>query len=56
MRGMGEKQLEIDKRLLRSRMAALRRSLDDTRRCSDIQHDFSMMGYFSSTALQLSLL
>lgn len=32
MRGMGEKQLEIDKRLLRSRMAALRRNLDDTRR------------------------
>lgn len=32
VRGMGEKQLEIDKRLLRSRMAALRRNLDDTRR------------------------
>ena len=32
VRGMGEKQLEIDKRLLRSRMAGLRRNLDDTRR------------------------
>ena len=32
VRGMGEKQLEIDKRLLRSRMASLRRNLDDTRR------------------------
>lgn len=32
VKGMGEKQIEIDKRLLRSRMAALRRNLDDTRR------------------------
>ena len=32
VRGMGEKQLEIDKRLLRARMARLRLNLDDTRR------------------------
>ena len=32
VRGMGEKQLEVDKRLLRSRMSGLRKHLDDTRR------------------------
>ena len=31
VRGMGEKQLEVDKRLLRSRMAALREDLDAVR-------------------------
>ena len=29
VRGMGEKQLEIDKRLLRQRMSALRTELDE---------------------------
>ncbi len=28
VRGMGEKQIEVDKRLLRSRIAALRRSIE----------------------------
>lgn len=31
VRGMGEKQIEVDKRLLRTRMGQLRRSLDDVR-------------------------
>ena len=32
VKGMGEKQIEVDKRLLRTRMAGLRRDLDDVRR------------------------
>ena len=31
VRGMGEKQIEVDKRILRSRMAQLRRTLEDVR-------------------------
>ena len=31
MRGMGEKQIEVDKRILRTRMGQLRRSLEDVR-------------------------
>ncbi|KAK9862028.1 hypothetical protein WJX84_001065 [Apatococcus fuscideae] len=31
VRGMGEKQIEVDKRLLRSRIAALRRSIEDVK-------------------------
>jgi len=30
---MGEKQLEVDKRLLRQRMSALRHELDEVRAC-----------------------
>ena len=37
VRGMGEKQLEIDKRLLRQRMSALRAELDEVC-CRDIQY------------------
>lgn len=31
VRGMGEKQIEVDKRILRTRMGQLRRSLEDVR-------------------------
>ena len=31
-RGMGEKQIEVDKRLLRGQISTLRRSLEDVRR------------------------
>ena len=31
VKGMGEKQIEVDKRLLRARMGQLRRSLEDVR-------------------------
>ena len=30
-KGMGEKQIEVDKRLLRTRMGQLKRNLDDVR-------------------------
>lgn len=30
-KGMGEKQIEVDKRILRTRMAQLKRSLEDVR-------------------------
>ena len=31
-RGMGEKQIEVDKRLLRAQISSLKRSLEDVRR------------------------
>ena len=31
VRGMGEKQIEVDKRILRTRMGQLRRNLEDVR-------------------------
>lgn len=39
MRGMGEKQIEIDKRLLRTRISALRRSLEEVRRNRQLSRD-----------------
>lgn len=39
MRGMGEKQIEVDKRLLRTRISALRRSLEEVRRNRQLSRD-----------------
>lgn len=47
VRGMGEKQIEVDKRLLRSRISALRRSIE-------VQPPLSPCSLLSQTCVELS--
>eukprot|EP00884_Botryococcus_braunii_P005091 jgi/Botrbrau1/14583/Bobra.0312s0008.2 len=51
VKGMGEKQIEVDKRLLRTRIAALRRNLEEVRRNRQLSRDRRAQGQLPVIAL-----
>ena len=55
-RGMGEKQIEVDKRLLRLRMAQLRRQIEEVSCSCKCQPTASSVLYCTDTSVTLLLM